>query len=231
MPTTRPTECVESLRVNFDDEEKRTRGLALAEAFNALGELDDEESVIKAQMKEKRAGAEAKVSILARELAAGFTVQMVKCRLAYDDPNPNEVSYYRVDTDELVKTRPFTREERQADLPLADGTIAVEAVSAEESQKNMTEFFEKPVPCSTCGHPESAHPLYQDETVCNVEGCECEYFKVTAPPVDERSDDEPEPDPLRINTEDSYSPSRRVKPPKAPDEKTVAQAARNLSKM
>jgi hypothetical protein len=143
MPN-RPTESVESLRVNFTDDEKRQRGISLAETFNALGELDDEESVIKAQMKEKRAGAEAKVSILARELAAGFTVQMVKCRLVYDDPNPNEVSYYRVDNDELVKTRAFTREERQADLPLADGTIAIEAVPAEESQQNIAEFFEKP---------------------------------------------------------------------------------------
>ena len=175
MPN-RPTESVESLRVNFDDDEKRKRGLDLAEAFNALGELDDEESVIKAQMKEKRAGAEAKVSILARELAAGFTVQMVKCRLAYDDPNPNEVSYYRVDTCELVKTRPFTREERQADLPLEDGTISVEAISAEDSQKNMTEFFEKPA---------ETEPVE------------------SASAVDTRTDDEPEVvedvDPLGIN--------------------------------
>lgn len=205
MPN-RPTESVESLRVNFDDEEKRARGLSLAEAFNALGELDDEESVIKAQMKEKRAGAEAKVSILARELAAGFTIQMVKCRLAYDDPNPNEVSYYRVDNDELVKSRPFTREERQADLPLADGTIAIE----------------KPALCATCGHPENKHPLYQDETACNVEDCECDAFRVTTTPVDTRSDDEPEPaaDPLGIH-----------EAPKPPDAKTVAQAAKNLSKM
>jgi hypothetical protein len=215
MPN-RPTESVESLRVNFDDDEKRKRGLDLAEAFNALGELDDEESVIKAQMKEKRAGAEAKVSILARELAAGFTVQMVKCRLAYDDPNPNEVSYYRVDTDELVKTRPFTREERQADLPLADGTISVEAISAEQSQKNMTEFFEKPAEAE-------AAPVI-----------DAEFAEVgEAPPVDERSDEEPDPLGIHEGAKEAepYSPSRRAKPPKAPDEKTVAQAARNLSKM
>jgi hypothetical protein len=207
MPMTRPTECVESLRVNFTDDEKRQRGLSLAEAFNALGELDDEESVIKAQMKEKRAGAEAKVSILARELAAGFTVQMVKCRLSYDDPNPNEVSYYRIDNDELVRTRPFSREERQADLPLADGTIAVVAVPAEESQQNIAEFFDEP------GEPQPT-----------------EYRNETADAVDERSDDEPEviedADPLGINEAPSLP-----EPLKAPDPKAVARAARKLQQM
>lgn len=136
----RPTECTESLRCPFTDEEKLRLGKELADAHIQLSELDDEEAVIKAQMKQKRATAEGLIGRLSREVSAGFTMRDVKMRIVYDDPNPNEVSYYREDSLDLVRTRPFTKEERQADLPLLDGKV----VPAEDSQANIAEFFEKP---------------------------------------------------------------------------------------
>ena len=136
MPETRPTEAIETLRCNFTDAEKMKLGSDLAEALNNLEALDDEESTIKTAMKSKRSLQEATVGTLARSLSAGLTMRPVKCRLVYDDPNPNEVSTYRTDSEELVKTRPFSVTERQADLPLA-------AVDGEQSAANVVEFFNK----------------------------------------------------------------------------------------
>lgn len=135
MPETRPTEATETLRCNFTDAEKMKLGTDLAEAHNDLEALDEEEATIKAAMKNKRSLKIATVGTLARSLSAGFTMRPVKCRLVYDDPNPNEVSTYRNDTDELVKTRPFSEKERQADLPL-------ETAAAEQSEANIAEFFD-----------------------------------------------------------------------------------------
>ncbi len=146
MPETRPTESIETLRCNFTDDEKLTMGRELAEAHNNLADLDENEKVVKAQMKEARAVKEARVNCLARELAGGFTMRPVKCRLVYDDPNPNEVSTYRTDTEELVKTRPFTVTERQADLPLetpATEPVVAGAIDGEQSATNIVEFFNK----------------------------------------------------------------------------------------
>jgi hypothetical protein len=137
MPETRPTEATETLRCNFTDAEKIKLGSDLAEALNNLEALDDEESTIKTAMKSKRSLHEATVGTLARQLSAGFTMRPIKCRLVYDDPNPNEVSTYRLDTEELVKTRPFSEKERQADLPL-------ETATAEQSESNIVEFFKAP---------------------------------------------------------------------------------------
>lgn len=117
-------------------------GAELAQAFNRMEDIETEEAVLKAQIKERKSQVEQTISKYSRELSNGFTMMTVECRLEWDKPNINEVSYVRVDTGEVVKTRPFTESERQADLNLD--------LPAEDSAANIAEFFgtEKPLESS-----------------------------------------------------------------------------------
>lgn len=112
-------------------------GSELAQAFNRMADIETEEAVLKAQIKERKSQVEQTISKYSRELSNGFTMMTVECRLEWDKPNVNEVSYVRIDTGEVVKTRPFTEAERQADLPLEPGT--------DDSQQNIAEFFQAPL--------------------------------------------------------------------------------------
>jgi hypothetical protein len=216
MPETRPTEAIETLRCNFTNEEKLKLGNDLAEALNDLEALDDEESTIKTAMKSKRSLQEATVGTLARQLSAGFTMRAIKCRLVYDDPNPNEVSTYRLDTEELVKTRPFTVTERQADLPLIEAApgsepVVAEVVDGEQSQANIVEFFKV------------AKEAELKQMAADV---------VAGSQVDERSDDEPEgeivdEDPLGIGVD----PEKERQDARRSEAAAVRAAKSNLEKI
>lgn len=217
MPATRPTEAIETLRCNFTDEEKLTMGRELAEAHNSLAELDEDEKVLKAQMKEKRAIKEAKVNCLARELASGFTMRPVKCRLVYDDPNANEVSTYRTDNEELVKTRAFTLTERQADLPLAGDVVVVAPVEGAESEANIAEFF---------GDAEAVAAESQvDERTDDEPADDAEPIEY--PPVELRNDTAPAEDPLDLGIDLAGERERQRREENA----AVLNAKRNLAKM
>lgn len=136
MPN-RPTKSSEYLRHTFTPEERLSMGSELAQAFNRMADIETEEAVLKAQIKERKSQVEQTISKYSRELSNGFTMMTVECKLAWDQPNINEVSYIRIDTGEVVKTRPFTEAERQADLPLETGT--------DDSQQNIAEFFQAPL--------------------------------------------------------------------------------------
>lgn len=130
MPN-RPTKSSEYIRHTFTADERLKMGDELAQAFNRMADIETEESVLKAQIKERKSQVEQTISKYSRELSNGFTMMTVECRLEWDTPNVNEVSYVRVDTGEVVKTRPFTEAERQQDLPL----------DAAQSEENVAEFF------------------------------------------------------------------------------------------
>jgi len=203
MPETRPTEAIETLRCNFTDAEKMKLGSDLAEAHNALEALDEEEATIKTAMKSKRSLQVALVGTLARQLSAGFTMRPIKCRLVYDDPNPNEVSTYRTDTEELVKTRPFSVSERQADLPL-------ETAPAEQSESNIVEFFEK------ISNIPVVDTRTDDEPEENPE-----------PPTELRNETAPAADPLDLGID----PEKERQKKRRDDDAAVAAAKKNLTIM
>lgn len=127
----RPTKSSEYIRHTFTPDERLKMGDELAQAFNRMADIETEESVLKAQIKERKSQVEQTISKYSRELSNGFTMMTVECRLEWDQPNVNEVSYVRVDTGEVVKTRPFTESERQQELPM----------DADQSEQNVAEFF------------------------------------------------------------------------------------------
>lgn len=126
----------EYVRHVFTEAERLAMGSDLAESYNQLTAIEDEEAVVKAKFKERRTTVEQKVGSLSRDLGTGWTMQNAVCRLEYDKPNVNEVSYVRIDTGEVIKTRPFTQSEMQGTLPLG-----AEVTSAEQSNLAITEFF------------------------------------------------------------------------------------------
>jgi hypothetical protein len=106
------------LRHNFTEAERLAMGADLAAAHNRKAAIDEEEAVVKSQFKERRASVEQSIGALSRNLANLFEMRNVPCRLEWDKPNPNEVSYIREDNGELVKSRPFEEHERQQELQL-----------------------------------------------------------------------------------------------------------------
>jgi hypothetical protein len=134
----RITKSTEYIRHTFTPEERLKMGSELAEAHNRTADIDADEAVVKSQFKERRATVEQTIGRASRDLANGFTMINVECRLEWDKPNVNEVSYIRIDTGEVIKTRPFTESERQQDLPLAGEVVFV---PAEESEANIAKHF------------------------------------------------------------------------------------------
>lgn|GEM_PF-5578632 len=124
------------LRHNFTPEERLKMGDDLAAAYNRQEDIDAEEAVVKSQFKERRASVEQAISSLSRNLGNQFEMRNIECRIEYDVPNPNEMTYFRVDNGEVAKVRPLTEAERQAELPLEGDTLSVE-----ESMHNATTFF------------------------------------------------------------------------------------------
>jgi hypothetical protein len=142
MPANRIEKSTEYMRHVFTEAERLQMGTQLAEAHNTLSSIDEEEAVVKAKFKERKATIEQSVGSLSRDLATGWTMQNVECRLVWDSPNPFEVSYVRNDTNEVVKVRPMTEQERQLDLPLQEpATEAAVEESVEKSQAAADGFF------------------------------------------------------------------------------------------
>ena len=147
MPRTK--ESTEYIRQEFTPDERLKMGAELAQCHNRIADIEDEEAVVKSQIKERKTQVEQTISSLSRKLAAGFDMINVKCKLVYDQPQVNEVSYVRIDTGAVVKVRAMNSDEMQEELPLTDAEGKVEVIppavaeaSAEKSAENIASFFE-----------------------------------------------------------------------------------------
>ena len=136
------TKSTEFLRHDFTMEERLEMGTNLAQAHNRLAQIEEEEQVMKAQIKDKKAGVEQSVGTLSRNLSTGFEMQNIVCEWLWDTPNIGEVSYRRADNGEIAKTRPMSEQERQLDLPLEEPATekAVEE-SVTKSEAAAADFF------------------------------------------------------------------------------------------
>lgn len=122
----------EYIRHTYTPEECLRMGQDLAGAHNRLAAIDDEEAVVKSKFKERKATVEQSINSLSRDLSNGWTMQNVECKLAYGEPNPLEVTYRRIDTNEVVKVRAMNSDEMQEELPLTD----------REAEKNIEKLAE-----------------------------------------------------------------------------------------
>jgi hypothetical protein len=132
------------LRREFTADERLEMGRDLAQAHNRIAAIADEETSMKAVIKEKKAGVELTIGSLSRKLNDGYEMETVSCDLVYDTPNIGEVTYLRPGG-AVAKVRAMTVQERQEELPFdKDGSGPVVVVPAEQSAANIAEFFEKP---------------------------------------------------------------------------------------
>jgi DNA segregation ATPase FtsK/SpoIIIE-like protein len=155
----RAIKTTEYIRHTYTSEERLKMGDELAGAHNRLAAIDDEEAVVKSKFKERKATVEQTINSLSRDLANGWTMANVECSLRYGYPNPLEVSYFRIDTGELVKTRAMNQDELQEELPLTDREGEVAVIPPEKSAENVIEFFKHPEPeIMMEGLPEASEP-------------------------------------------------------------------------
>jgi hypothetical protein len=129
------------LRREFTADERLEMGRDLAQAHNRIAAIADEETSMKAVIKEKKAGVELTIGSLSRKLNDGYEMETVSCELVYDTPNVGEVTYLRPGG-AVAKVRAMTVSERQEELPFdKDGSGPVVVVPAEQSAANIEKFF------------------------------------------------------------------------------------------
>jgi hypothetical protein len=152
------------LRREFTADERLEMGRDLAQAHNRIAAIADEETSMKAVIKEKKAGVELTIGSLSRKLNDGYEMETVYCELVYDTPNVGEVTYLRPGG-AIAKVRAMTISERQEELPFEDKVEvippAVAEASAEQSAENIEEFF-KPGRPTEQPTAETAAPVVEE---------------------------------------------------------------------
>lgn len=134
---TRVTKETMYLKYEFNDQEKLLMANTLASNHNAIDDIDAEEAVFKSQIKERRSGLAQSIQSLSRNISMGFEMRNIPCAVQYDTPNINEITYVRLDTGDIAKTRPMSESERQQELEFRE----VETEPAEASVSNIADFF------------------------------------------------------------------------------------------
>lgn len=134
---TRITKEVLYLRRDFTKDEKLEMGSKLAESYNLMSDIEEEESIMKSQIKERKSQVEATIGTVSRNLANGYAMENVDCELVYDFPNVGEVTYKRMDDGVIAKTRAMTGAENQQELEFK----ASDFVNAADSLITIESFF------------------------------------------------------------------------------------------
>ena len=155
---TKETLC---LRHNFTTKEQLEMGSELAQAHNRLLDIEEEEKVMKAQIKEKKESVDSKIGSLSRALGTGFEMRNIDCDLEYDKPNVGEVTYRRRDNKLFVKARAMTEAERQMDLPLDTAAQVEESIA--KSAENIADHFGPGLPTEQ-PTAETAGPIPLEES-------------------------------------------------------------------
>lgn len=106
------------LRCILNDEEKIEAGKQLAEATNALKEIEDDKSQVVSDFKAKTTAAEAQIAVLSSKLRGGYELRDVECAVDFDKPQKGQKEIIRLDTMDVVSTSLMTEEEKQTQLPL-----------------------------------------------------------------------------------------------------------------
>lgn len=105
----------EEIPVNLTDTEIRQYGKDLASVLDKLSDVRAEKKEADADFKKRIQEIESTVRDLTRKISTGKEERKVPLK-AVENKSKWEVDIYREDTGELVRSRPMTAEERQANL-------------------------------------------------------------------------------------------------------------------
>ena len=110
------TDTYDTLPVKLTDEGYKEYGLKMAQANREIAAAEDELAAVKSQFKSRIDAAVAKRNEYAGIINAGAVYQKVDCQLIKDFVH-NTITLVRTDTDEVVRTRTMSMDERQRKLP------------------------------------------------------------------------------------------------------------------
>jgi hypothetical protein len=118
-----------SIEEKFSTEEMTEIAQKLVAAQTSMEEQEAEKKISDSHYNERIKGFAAEVSAFAKQYSKGSELAQIGCDIRYDNPEPGQKSYVRMDTGETVQTHPMSWEEKQETIqfPLtpalqADGT-------------------------------------------------------------------------------------------------------------
>lgn len=113
-----------SLPVAMDDDQRNAAALEMVEMYHSLTDLETQHKQVKSAWRDKIKDAKGRVSHAAEMLQKGLKSVTVRVEESYDE-EAAEATITRLDTREVVETRPMTADEieaaRQLELPDAEG--------------------------------------------------------------------------------------------------------------
>ena len=104
----------------FTEEEKREISISMAQKVAELQAVEDSKKAIMSDLKSQIDSLQATVNSAATKINNGYEMQNVKCRVDKDFSS-RMVYFFRVDTDELVKSRDMRADEIQMSIDDAMG--------------------------------------------------------------------------------------------------------------
>jgi hypothetical protein len=111
------------LPVTMDDDQRNSAALEMVKMYNSLTDLETQKKQVYQAWRDRIKDAKGRVSHAAEMLQKGLRSESVRVEESYDE-EAGEATLIRLDTGEVVETRPMTADEieaaRQLDLPEAD---------------------------------------------------------------------------------------------------------------
>lgn len=138
------------LPCELTEAERLLRGSELARAQRELGKIESRKKSAVADYKAQAEAIELRIALLARVVDEGVENRPVECRLD-EDRNAATMKTVRVDTGEVVLSRPMTEAERQSRL--FGGPTPQEAAEQLEIDAQVDEVFADPPLCEACKQP------------------------------------------------------------------------------
>lgn len=108
-------ETKETLKVQLTDEDYKTLAIKIGQASTEISRAEDELAAVKSQFKSRIDAAVAKRNQYASIINAGCEYKPVDCHLI-KNYQENTVTLVRLDTQEVVRVRAMTADERQRGL-------------------------------------------------------------------------------------------------------------------
>jgi len=105
-------QTTEYLKCILTEAEIKEAGAALARRYSEITNLEEQKKSVTSDFKAKIDAATAEASLLARQIQNGYEFRQIDCEIqrVWEDKT---VQTIRLDTGEIVKTRPMTADELQ----------------------------------------------------------------------------------------------------------------------
>ncbi len=105
----------EYLKCILTEPEIKESGAQLARTYSEITDLEDQKKSLVSDFKAKIDGATASASILARKIQNGYEFRNIECE-EWWDYECKVLEVMRLDTGEVIKSRPMTTDELQKKL-------------------------------------------------------------------------------------------------------------------